>query len=82
MRISELFNVEGRVALVTGAASGLGYACAEVLAENGAKVCLVDREAGGLERAAERSRAPSNVSGDSTSPSSTPASAAVRVFST
>jgi NAD(P)-dependent dehydrogenase (short-subunit alcohol dehydrogenase family) len=57
MRISELFNVEGRVALVTGAASGLGYACAEVLAENGAKVCLVDREAGGLELAAERLRA-------------------------
>jgi NAD(P)-dependent dehydrogenase (short-subunit alcohol dehydrogenase family) len=56
MRITELFNVEGRVALVTGAASGLGYACAEVLAENGAKVCLVDRDAGGLERAAERLR--------------------------
>jgi NAD(P)-dependent dehydrogenase (short-subunit alcohol dehydrogenase family) len=56
MRITELFNVEGRVALVTGAASGLGYACAEVLAENGAKICLVDRDADGLECAAERLR--------------------------
>jgi NAD(P)-dependent dehydrogenase (short-subunit alcohol dehydrogenase family) len=59
MRIAESFNVKGRVAFVTGAASGLGYACAEVLAENGAKVCLVDREAEGLERAAERLRATS-----------------------
>jgi NAD(P)-dependent dehydrogenase (short-subunit alcohol dehydrogenase family) len=59
MRIAELFNVKDRVAFVTGAASGIGYACAEVLAENGAKVCLVDREAERLERAAERLRATS-----------------------
>lgn len=42
MKISELFNVSGRVALVTGGAGGIGYACAEVLADNGAKVCIVD----------------------------------------
>jgi 3-hydroxybutyrate dehydrogenase len=33
---------EGRVALVTGAASGIGRACAERLAAVGLRVCLVD----------------------------------------
>ena len=37
MKSADMFNVEGHVALVTGAASGLGLAYAEVLAENGAK---------------------------------------------
>lgn len=35
-------NIEGTVALVTGAASGLGRATAEVLSSAGAKVVLVD----------------------------------------
>lgn len=41
-------RVEGKVALVTGAASGLGLACARRLAEEGAIVVLADvaREAG------------------------------------
>ncbi len=41
-------RVEGKVALVTGAASGLGLACARRLAEEGAVVVLADiaREAG------------------------------------
>jgi len=38
--------------VVTGAASGLGYAMAEVLAEAGARVTLADVDAAGLERAA------------------------------
>jgi NAD(P)-dependent dehydrogenase (short-subunit alcohol dehydrogenase family) len=54
MKISELFSVEGRIGLVTGAASGIGYACAEVLAENGAHVCLVDRDADKLSQAEAR----------------------------
>jgi 3-oxoacyl-[acyl-carrier protein] reductase len=45
MKSSELFNIAGRVALVTGASSGLGVRFAEVLAENGAKVVLVARRA-------------------------------------
>src|SRR5687767_1956085 len=35
-------RVAGKVALVTGAASGIGRACAERLAEEGARVVLTD----------------------------------------
>jgi NAD(P)-dependent dehydrogenase (short-subunit alcohol dehydrogenase family) len=51
---SELFDVRGHVAFVTGAASGLGLAFAEVMAENGATTVLADRDAKGLEVAAAR----------------------------
>jgi NAD(P)-dependent dehydrogenase (short-subunit alcohol dehydrogenase family) len=36
------FRLDNKVAMVTGAASGIGLACAEMLAEGGAKVALVD----------------------------------------
>jgi len=42
---SELFNLEGKVALVTGANTGLGQAMAVALANAGAKVALVGRSA-------------------------------------
>jgi NAD(P)-dependent dehydrogenase (short-subunit alcohol dehydrogenase family) len=54
MKIAELFRVDGQVALVTGGASGIGYACAEVLADNGAKVCILDRDTAKLNEAKER----------------------------
>jgi NAD(P)-dependent dehydrogenase (short-subunit alcohol dehydrogenase family) len=45
-------RLEGRVALVTGAASGIGEATARQLAEEGAAIALLDREPSGLERVA------------------------------
>ncbi|MFZ4158499.1 3-hydroxybutyrate dehydrogenase [Streptomyces griseoincarnatus] len=42
-------DLGGRTALVTGAAGGIGRACALRLAAAGAKVRAVDRDAGGLE---------------------------------
>jgi NAD(P)-dependent dehydrogenase (short-subunit alcohol dehydrogenase family) len=48
------FDIRGRSALVTGAASGIGLAYAECMAEAGAKVTLTDIDAAGAEREAER----------------------------
>lgn len=39
---------EGKLALVTGAASGIGAACASAFAAEGARVALFDRDAGGV----------------------------------
>ena len=47
---NSLFDVSGQVALVTGAASGLGWAIAEAMAEHGARVSLADVDAAALER--------------------------------
>lgn len=59
--LAELLSLRGRVALVTGAAQGFGFAAAERLAEAGAAVLLTDRRGdavaaavGRLERYAER----------------------------
>ncbi|WP_349769229.1 SDR family NAD(P)-dependent oxidoreductase, partial [Nocardioides sp.] len=40
MTITELFRLDGKVAIVTGASSGLGVAFAQALAEAGADVVL------------------------------------------
>jgi 2-deoxy-D-gluconate 3-dehydrogenase len=52
--IAELLDLHGRVALVTGAAQGFGFASARRLAEAGASVLLIDRRGGRLEDAAGR----------------------------
>lgn len=51
------FSLDGRVALITGAARGIGGACAEALAGSGAAVTLVARTEADLVDRCERIRA-------------------------
>ena len=49
--VDDLFDVKDQVALVTGGASGLGYAFATILAQAGATVVIADWNAESLEKA-------------------------------
>jgi 3(or 17)beta-hydroxysteroid dehydrogenase len=46
-------RVDGKVAIVTGAASGIGRACAQRLAAEGARVVVADRDAAGGQQTAQ-----------------------------
>ena len=48
----EMFNLEGRRALVTGSSQGIGYALSQALGQAGATVVLNGRDVGKLEQAA------------------------------
>jgi len=50
--IQQLFDLTGKVALVTGGSRGLGLQIAEALGEAGAKILLTSRKAADLEEAA------------------------------
>lgn len=50
-------DLEGRVALVTGGSSGMGFASARALAHRGARVAIASRGGAKLERAADHLRA-------------------------
>ena len=42
------------IALITGGAQGIGYACAEAIAADGARIVLADKNADGVSEAAEK----------------------------
>jgi NAD(P)-dependent dehydrogenase (short-subunit alcohol dehydrogenase family) len=57
VKSDQLFKVEGYGVVVTGGASGLGLAFSEALAENGARVTMLDIDAESIAREGERLRA-------------------------
>ena len=61
MTQTELFNLKDHVAIVTGAASGLGLAFTEVLAEHGARVVMLDLNEPELTKHAARLAAKGSV---------------------
>jgi NAD(P)-dependent dehydrogenase (short-subunit alcohol dehydrogenase family) len=62
--VDDLFDVRGKVALVTGGASGLGHAFASILADAGASVVIADWDADSLRNAvADRSEGGNPVRG-------------------
>ena len=58
--MSDHQDLAGQVAIVTGAAAGIGLACATELAGRGASVALWDRDGDGVAAAAERIGAPAS----------------------
>ncbi len=52
--VQAMFDLTGRLALVTGSSQGIGFALARGLAQAGARVVLNGRDAGKLAKAAER----------------------------
>jgi NAD(P)-dependent dehydrogenase (short-subunit alcohol dehydrogenase family) len=56
MNAAALFDVKGLATIVTGGASGIGLAYAEVMAQNGARVTILDADEAALRRVLERLR--------------------------
>jgi len=52
MSLNSIFDLENRIALVTGGGTGIGWMIAEGLATNGAKVYITGRRKEVLEKSA------------------------------
>lgn len=63
---SSNFRLDGKVAVITGAASGIGLACAKAFIEKGAVVCLLDRSEDSVKKAAQILDTPYAFSADIT----------------
>jgi NAD(P)-dependent dehydrogenase (short-subunit alcohol dehydrogenase family) len=55
--LQEMFDVRGKSVIVTGGASGIGLSYVEVMAANGARVCIFDIDQGGLDGVVARLKA-------------------------
>jgi NAD(P)-dependent dehydrogenase (short-subunit alcohol dehydrogenase family) len=51
VKAEDLYRVAGKVVAVTGGASGLGFAMARAMSDNGARVIILDADRAGAERA-------------------------------
>jgi NAD(P)-dependent dehydrogenase (short-subunit alcohol dehydrogenase family) len=54
--LQEMFDVRGKSVIVTGGASGIGRAYAEVMAANGARVCIFDVDRAALDKVVDAIR--------------------------
>ena len=54
MKIAELFDVESKVAVVTGGSRGIGYMISEGLLRNGVRVYITSRKVEDCHHAAEK----------------------------
>ena len=57
MTANQIFNLEGKVALITGASKGIGEAIAKMYAACGAKVVINSRKQEDLDKVAESIKA-------------------------
>jgi NAD(P)-dependent dehydrogenase (short-subunit alcohol dehydrogenase family) len=64
LKTADLFSVAGLATVITGGASGIGRACAEAMADNGARVTLLDANKDALAEAVAALKTRGDVRGE------------------